>query len=79
MTSASSLGAIPFLPAGGSDAAPASASLSLPWRTGRHNDRIVYAQAGDHPADTDEMVATFFDPAVALEAVRRWNAGQAGL
>lgn len=34
-------------------------------RTGRHNKQIVYAQLGDEPADTDPMVAVFFNPVQA--------------
>lgn len=52
---------------------------SLPWRTGRHNAQIVYAQAGEQAADTDEMVAVFFDPATALAHVQEHNGALAGL
>lgn len=48
-------------------------SLVLPWRTGRHNHRIVYAQAGPEPSDADVMVAVFFEPELAAETVRDHN------
>lgn len=54
-------------------------SVSLPWRTGGPGGRIVYAQAGEQASDSDEIQATFMDPAVADEAVRRWNGALAGL
>lgn len=55
---------------------PGPAALSLPWRAA---GILVYAVAGEQPSASDEMVATFNDPAVAAAAVRAWNAGQAGL
>lgn len=39
------------------------------WRTGRHNDRIVYEQSGPEPSDDDRMVATFFEAGDAARAV----------
>lgn len=42
-------------------------------RTGRHNDRIVYYQVGDEPADTDTMVAVFFDAGEAALVVALVN------
>ena len=43
------------------------------YRLGRHNDRIVYRQLDDEPADTDPMVATVFEPVDALAIVDALN------
>lgn len=50
--------------------------LSLPWRADGY---LVWAQAGDQPANTDMRVATFTHPDLALYVVRHHNAALAGL
>lgn len=42
-------------------------------RTGRHNDRIVYAQTGAEPSDSDRMVAVFFHASDAADYVELNN------
>ena len=54
----------------------AYAARALPWRTGRHNGQILYAQAGDEPSDDDVMVAVFMAPELAQDAVAAHNAAR---
>ena len=54
------------------------------FRTGRKQDRNVYAQLGDHPSDEDEYVGVIFDPRraeviVAILNGERPPAGDGGL
>jgi hypothetical protein len=49
---------------------------SLTWRADGY---LVWAQAGDQPANTDMKVATFTHPDLALHVVRHHNAALAGL
>lgn len=52
----------------------ACAAVALPWRTGRHNSQVAYAQAGETASDDDVMVGTFMAPELAEDAVRAHNA-----
>ena len=46
----------------------------LPWRAGRHNPQILYAQSGDEPSDDDVMVGVFMAPELAEGARAAHNA-----
>ena len=48
--------------------------LALPWRTGRHNGRTIYAQGGDWASREDTMVGVMDTPELAAEACAGHNA-----
>lgn len=53
----------------------------LPWRTGRHVSRHMYAQLGDEPTNHDPYIGTVETSALAVEACSAHNdrlAGQSG-
>jgi hypothetical protein len=54
-------------------AEPAPDLLSLPWRTGRHVGRTIYAQAGPKPSDDDVLIGMMDTRELALAAVRAHN------
>ena len=45
----------------------------LPWRTGRHNGRTIYEQAGDEAADDDRFIGALDAAALAAEACAAHN------
>ena len=46
----------------------------LPWRTGRHQGRAVYAQYGNEPTRTDVLIGLMDTPELAAEVVLAHNA-----
>ncbi len=57
-------------------AIPSPSALSLPWRT---DGALIRVQPGEQPADSDQEIGRFTDPAIALAAVQAHNASLAGL
>lgn len=47
--------------------------LSLPWRTGRHVFRTIYAQGGSDAARDDELIGVMDSPELAAEVCRAHN------
>jgi hypothetical protein len=47
--------------------------LSLPWRTGRHLGRTVYAQLGPEPSDEDPVLGMLDTEELAAEACGAHN------
>lgn len=48
--------------------------LALPWRTGRHLGRTVYAVVGDEPSDGDPFLGIFDSADIAAAVVVQHNA-----
>jgi hypothetical protein len=48
--------------------------LSSRWRTGRHNGRVLYAQLGPEPDDSDPMIGSMDTPELGARVVRDHNA-----
>lgn len=46
---------------------------SLPWRTGRHQGRAVYAQLGDAASRSDLLIGVMDSPELAAEACSAHN------
>ena len=47
--------------------------LSLPWRTGSHVGRTVYAQAGDEATKTDTLIGVMDTRELAAEVCAAHN------
>jgi hypothetical protein len=46
---------------------------TLPWRTGRRNDRTIYAQLGPEPDERDPFIGTLDTAELVAEAVSAHN------
>lgn len=54
-------------------AEPVPDLLSLPWRTGRHVGRTVYAQSGPEASGDDLLIGVMDTPELAAEACGAHN------
>jgi hypothetical protein len=48
--------------------------LNSRWRNGRHNGRLIYAQLGPEPDDTDPMIGSMDSGELAARVVSEHNA-----